>query len=133
MIIPCWRFTLRDRRPLDPPPVVQLRLTEIFNLGQIDRYEQEFTGYDEVAVGMCCHVDLLRMPNKDSSGMTDTSKLLCALDQGHIDPAPLPDSDFSQHLGPAISSSKIIPDSASSIQAPFPAPSHHPTSSLDND
>ena len=35
------RSVRKDRRPLDPPPVVRLRLFEGFNIGTPDEYEKE--------------------------------------------------------------------------------------------
>jgi hypothetical protein len=35
------RSVRKDRRPLDPPPVVRLRLFEGFNMGTEEQYEKE--------------------------------------------------------------------------------------------
>ncbi|KAI0076138.1 hypothetical protein K474DRAFT_1598569 [Panus rudis PR-1116 ss-1] len=62
------KYTHKDRRPLDPPPVVQFRLFEVFNVGEPNEYEREFTDYDMAALGMLCHVDLFQLPNARAGG-----------------------------------------------------------------
>ncbi|KAF9810984.1 hypothetical protein IEO21_06741 [Rhodonia placenta] len=53
------KYARKDRRPLDPPPVVQFRLFEVFNHGTPRETESEFDNYDEVTnLGILCHVDL---------------------------------------------------------------------------
>lgn len=52
------KFAKRDRRPLDPPPVVQLRMYQVFNAETDHPTEQEIPP-DQVEVGgLVCHVDL---------------------------------------------------------------------------
>ncbi|KAF8527186.1 velvet factor-domain-containing protein [Hysterangium stoloniferum] len=52
------RFAKRDRRPLDPPPVVRLRMYQVFNADSEHPTEQEISP-DQVEVGgLVCHVDL---------------------------------------------------------------------------
>ncbi|KAH9925295.1 velvet factor [Fomitopsis serialis] len=53
----------RDRRPLDPPPVVRLRLFETFNEGTPQESEREVSDVNEaVAYGFICYVDLFQWP-----------------------------------------------------------------------
>jgi len=52
------KFAKRDRRPLDPPPVVRFRMYQVFNAGTDHATEQEIPP-DQVEVGgLICHVDL---------------------------------------------------------------------------
>ncbi|THH12767.1 hypothetical protein EW146_g7387 [Bondarzewia mesenterica] len=58
-----FRYARKDRRPLDPPPVVQLRLFKVQNAGQHDQREVEVENYDEISnMGLICHVDLFPVP-----------------------------------------------------------------------
>jgi hypothetical protein len=40
------RYARVDRRPLDPPPVVQLKLFYVYNEGTDQEYEQEILNYE---------------------------------------------------------------------------------------
>ncbi|KAL4253249.1 hypothetical protein ABKN59_004738 [Abortiporus biennis] len=42
------KYARKDRRPLDPPPVVQLKLYQVFNHGTSRETEQEMDCYDDV-------------------------------------------------------------------------------------
>ncbi|ETW77395.1 developmental regulator VosA [Heterobasidion irregulare TC 32-1] len=55
------KYARKDRRPLDPPPVVQLRLYKV----QSDQREVEVENYDNM--GLICHVDLFPVPPQESS------------------------------------------------------------------
>ncbi|EMD37615.1 hypothetical protein CERSUDRAFT_114268 [Gelatoporia subvermispora B] len=62
------KFTQKDRRPLDPPPVARLRLFQIVNLGTPREYEVEFEHYEEaVAFGMTCHLDIFPVCGGDDT------------------------------------------------------------------
>ncbi|KZT66814.1 hypothetical protein DAEQUDRAFT_729781 [Daedalea quercina L-15889] len=54
----------RDRRPLDPPPVVRLRLFETINEGTPQETENEITDVNSeaIAYGFICFVDLFPWP-----------------------------------------------------------------------
>ncbi|GJJ14805.1 hypothetical protein Clacol_009073 [Clathrus columnatus] len=52
------RFAKRDRRPLDPPPVVQLRMYQVFNADTDHPTEQEIPPEQVEVGGLVCHVDL---------------------------------------------------------------------------
>lgn len=57
------KYARVDRRPLDPPPVVQLRLYQVFNYGTDAQYERELCDYSEVQTrGLLCCVDLFPAP-----------------------------------------------------------------------
>ncbi|OCH85121.1 hypothetical protein OBBRIDRAFT_763355 [Obba rivulosa] len=63
------KYARKDRRPLDPPPVVQLKLFEVFGHGLSSSYEREFDSYDEVmSFGFLCHVDLFPVRDVDLAG-----------------------------------------------------------------
>jgi len=40
------RYARVDRRPLDPPPVVQLQLFKVFNMGSMQETEKEIWDYE---------------------------------------------------------------------------------------
>ncbi|KAJ6489846.1 velvet factor-domain-containing protein [Mycena sanguinolenta] len=57
------RFGVVDRRPLDDPPVVLLRLFDVFNAGTCEGWEQEVQNYDDIPLtGLICTVDLFEVP-----------------------------------------------------------------------
>ncbi|KAA1471979.1 hypothetical protein DENSPDRAFT_838098 [Dentipellis sp. KUC8613] len=61
------KYARKDRRPLDPPPVVQLRLYSVHNAGTEQQTETEVEHYDEINnMGLICHVDLFPVPAQDS-------------------------------------------------------------------
>ncbi|KAH9474682.1 putative velvet family sexual development regulator [Psilocybe cubensis] len=60
------KYARVDRRPLDPPPVVLLKMFEVHNAGT-DREQEEEMEYDDVQVlGLLCTVDLFPVPGPDS-------------------------------------------------------------------
>ncbi|KAF8352122.1 velvet factor-domain-containing protein [Amanita rubescens] len=53
------KYARVDRRPLDPPPVVQMRIYEVLNAGSERETEREVPAYDSIEVlGFVCTVDL---------------------------------------------------------------------------
>ncbi|KAH9931918.1 velvet factor [Fomitopsis serialis] len=57
------KCAVKDRRPLDPPPVVRLRLFELDNVGTMQETEHELTNLSEpMALGFVCFVDLFPFP-----------------------------------------------------------------------
>ncbi|TBU30147.1 velvet factor-domain-containing protein [Dichomitus squalens] len=53
------KYGRKDKRPLDPPPVVQVKFFQLVRQGSMDQVEQEFDTYDEYdTFGLLCHVDL---------------------------------------------------------------------------
>ncbi|KAF8583784.1 hypothetical protein K439DRAFT_1390188 [Ramaria rubella] len=52
------KFAKRDRRPLDPPPVVRLRMYQVFNAETDHPTEQEIPAEQLEVGGLICHVDL---------------------------------------------------------------------------
>ncbi|KAI0716214.1 velvet factor-domain-containing protein [Fomitopsis betulina] len=62
------KYARKDRRPLDPPPVVQFQLFEVFNAGTPLQTEKEFEDYEEIkSFGVLCHVDLFPILDQDGS------------------------------------------------------------------
>ncbi|EMD37537.1 hypothetical protein CERSUDRAFT_114167 [Gelatoporia subvermispora B] len=62
------KYACKDRRPLDPPPVVRLRIIHVKNPGTPDERERDFGRYDElVAFGLTCHLDLFPVRGDDGS------------------------------------------------------------------
>ncbi|PCH37382.1 hypothetical protein WOLCODRAFT_109785 [Wolfiporia cocos MD-104 SS10] len=60
------RYARKDRRPLDPPPVVQFRLFEVLDAGTPRQREREFDCHDDLnSFGFVCHVDLYPVPDED--------------------------------------------------------------------
>lgn len=56
------KFAKRDRRPLDPPPVVRLRMFELLDAGHQSEREVELSA-DEIDVsGLIAHIDLFPVP-----------------------------------------------------------------------
>ncbi|KAI0372689.1 hypothetical protein BV20DRAFT_963751 [Pilatotrama ljubarskyi] len=106
------KYARKDKRPLDPPPVVVCRYYEVLDTGSGRIAEQEIDP-EQVAVGAICHVDLFPVPNDYEP-----------------DPKPTPHSGFSGdssfHLPPIQAGSAGQP-------LPFPVASHLPeVSSLHN-
>ncbi|KAG8913706.1 hypothetical protein FRC00_001776 [Tulasnella sp. 408] len=64
------KFAKRDRRPLDPPPVVRVRLWEVFDAGLPSQTERELAAEDVEVQGLVAHVDLFRA-NADGSVQVD--------------------------------------------------------------
>ncbi|KAL0946255.1 hypothetical protein HGRIS_012510 [Hohenbuehelia grisea] len=60
------KYARVDRRPLDPPPVVLLKLFYVYPTGPNDEpHEDEVQNYDEVQnLGLVCTVDLFPVPSQ---------------------------------------------------------------------
>ncbi|CAE6367826.1 unnamed protein product [Rhizoctonia solani] len=52
------KFARRDRRPVDPPPVVRLRMFEVIQEGTVDQREEEIPADSIETSGLVAHVDL---------------------------------------------------------------------------
>ncbi|KAJ3506341.1 hypothetical protein NMY22_g17283 [Coprinellus aureogranulatus] len=62
------KYARVDRRPLDPPPVVLLKLYSVIDSGTDHEAEQEVSNYEEVQnVGLVCTVDLFPVPGPSGS------------------------------------------------------------------
>ncbi|KII86946.1 hypothetical protein PLICRDRAFT_43633 [Plicaturopsis crispa FD-325 SS-3] len=56
-----------DRRNVDPPPIVMLRIFRVINPGTYQEYEQEIEHYESLQIiGFLCHIDLFPVPDEDS-------------------------------------------------------------------
>lgn len=68
------KYARKDRRPLDPPPVVQLKLYDILRPGTAYEEHKEFESYDDIGgFGVLCHIDLFQVsPHEEQS--TDPSE-----------------------------------------------------------
>ncbi|GLB39943.1 putative velvet factor [Lyophyllum shimeji] len=63
------KYAKVDRRPLDPPPVVHLRLFQVYDAGTDREMEKEIEDYEEVQVlGLLCTVDLFPVPPSPDTG-----------------------------------------------------------------
>ncbi|KAF9451986.1 hypothetical protein P691DRAFT_287496 [Macrolepiota fuliginosa MF-IS2] len=59
------KYAKVDRRPLDPPPAVMVRLKYIGNPGTPGQWEEEVGSYEEIQnLGILCGVDLFPIPDK---------------------------------------------------------------------
>ncbi|PCH37383.1 hypothetical protein WOLCODRAFT_109788 [Wolfiporia cocos MD-104 SS10] len=60
------KYARKDRRPLDPPPVVQFRLFEVLDAGTPRQREREFDCHEDLnSFGAMCFVDLYPVPDED--------------------------------------------------------------------
>ncbi|RDB24850.1 hypothetical protein Hypma_007778 [Hypsizygus marmoreus] len=58
------KYAKVDRRPLDPPPVVLLRVFRVHDKGKDRQWEEEISHYEELAnMGIMCTVDLFPVPD----------------------------------------------------------------------
>ncbi|EMD38751.1 hypothetical protein CERSUDRAFT_104101 [Gelatoporia subvermispora B] len=99
------KYARKDRRPLDPPPVVHLRLFEVSDNTLQFPHEKEITTYtDAMSFGFLCHVDLFPVlsggvpidPPQDSPTYSQQSEWMESRESGMSSsttmqhPAPLP-------------------------------------------
>ncbi|KIK97944.1 hypothetical protein PAXRUDRAFT_9873 [Paxillus rubicundulus Ve08.2h10] len=71
------KYARVDRRPLDPPPVVLLKLYQVFNYGTESEYERELHNYSDIhTLGLLCSVDLFPVPTaaRDGSAIPQSHK-----------------------------------------------------------
>lgn len=113
------KYARVDRRPLDPPPVVQLRLYYIHNEGTDHESEQEVQDYDDVqSLGLLCNVDLFPVPAQPDSSSESGS--LTRLHHPHqlppvVEPIRPPSGS---HPLPSILSTDQLPPLSSSSRVP---------------
>ncbi|KAG1859256.1 velvet factor-domain-containing protein [Suillus subluteus] len=111
------KYARVDRRPLDPPPVVQLRLYHIHNEGTDHESEQEVQDYDDVqSLGLLCNVDLFPVPTQPDSS-SEPGSLLRLPHQLSPEVQPVRPSSGSYAL-PSILSTDQFPPSSSSSKVP---------------
>lgn len=103
------KYARKDRRPLDPPPVVQLKFFYAFP--GTDTPDREVENYDEINnMGLICHVDLFPVPPSDSP-------------DGSADPKR---RDQSQGSPGRASSSTMSPTPPGAQQYPYTYPAPQP-------
>jgi len=66
------KFAKRDRRPLDPPPVIRLRMFELLDEGLPTQREEEIPADDIDISGLVAHLDLFPVP-QPTDGATSTA------------------------------------------------------------
>ncbi|KAF8490393.1 velvet factor-domain-containing protein [Gautieria morchelliformis] len=98
------KFAKRDRRPVDPPPVVRLRMYQVFNAETDHPTDQEIPAEQIEVGGLICHVDLYA-----------------------IRPTPYP---HSRPVGSGEGSSAAPPAPQATLVAPLPAEESKVTTSL---
>ncbi|KAI0340257.1 hypothetical protein BDW22DRAFT_1360183 [Trametopsis cervina] len=109
--LPSFRYARKDRRPLDPPPVVQLKLMQLKFQGQVFERFEEYDKYDDAqGFGLLCHIDLFPVPPQDEPP----------------DPASSPNK--RRRKSPSASRPTTATTPAASV-SPTPAPSVPSTSS----
>lgn len=69
------KYGSKDRRPLDPPPVVQLRIFRVHNPGTSQETEEELAYTDALTVGLICHADLFPAHAPDKSQETGSESM----------------------------------------------------------
>ncbi|KZT70814.1 hypothetical protein DAEQUDRAFT_810404 [Daedalea quercina L-15889] len=103
---------IKDRRPLDPPPVVKLRLFEVANPGTAQETERELVDVTEpISLGFVCFVDLFPFPNPDAAGPTTAQGATGPL---HLSSASSSGPSYGHYGEPGGSSSTSL------VEAPFP-------------
>ncbi|KAG1819144.1 velvet factor-domain-containing protein [Suillus subaureus] len=110
------KYARVDRRPLDPPPVVQLRLYYIHNEGDHES-EHEVQDYDEIQnLGLLCNVDLFPVSTQpDSSSEPGSLPRLPHQLSPVVQPVRPPSGGYSL---PSISSTDQLPPLSSSSRIP---------------
>ncbi|KAI0358194.1 hypothetical protein OH77DRAFT_1397521, partial [Trametes cingulata] len=111
------KYARKDKRPLDPPPVVACHFFEVTRSSpSAPAYEREFEPEQVQTLGTFCHVDLFAVPEEFSSGMvsrqpqTDgaspSTLTLSPLQMGSSYPAPQW-SSTPLNLPPLVSSTPV--------------------------
>ncbi|KII91078.1 hypothetical protein PLICRDRAFT_106258 [Plicaturopsis crispa FD-325 SS-3] len=121
------KYAKVDRRPIDPPPVVWLRLFLVFNPGTDQEYEQEVEDYNAVAnLGLLCYVDLFPVPEVPQAETPATHVSAPSLRQASSSriPGPIP---YSYDLGGP--SNQVYTD----VQALSAVPHQIPGTEIDRD
>ncbi|KAL6304668.1 velvet factor-domain-containing protein [Sparassis latifolia] len=128
------KYARKDRRPLDPPPVVQFRLFEVYNAGTPREIEKEFENYDDIkSLGLLCHVDLFPVPGDDDADVPQVESSRLRPEEQYESPSAPSSSTMSTSLlhpssFPGISAqvnrgfSSMPPSLSSSYTVPPPLP-----------
>ncbi|KDQ57083.1 hypothetical protein JAAARDRAFT_194263 [Jaapia argillacea MUCL 33604] len=68
------KYAVKDRRPLEPPPVVQAKLFRVLHAETPHQFEEEIVNLDDVVEsGLICHVDLFPVPSLSGAPTTTGS------------------------------------------------------------
>jgi len=60
------KYARVDRRPIDPPPAVQLRLFRVHSAGTPTRWEEEIANYEDILnLGLMCTLDMFPIPGPE--------------------------------------------------------------------
>ncbi|KAG1769834.1 velvet factor-domain-containing protein [Suillus occidentalis] len=116
------KYARVDRRPLDPPPVVQLRLYDVHNEGTDHESEQEVRDYDEIQnIGLLCNVDLFPVSTQSDSSSEPgpLPHLPHQLSSAAVQPICPPSSEAGGYPLPSIISADQLPSSSSSSRLPM--------------
>jgi len=85
-----------DRRPLDPPPAVLLKLYFVYNHGTERETEREVENYDEVQnLGLLCNVDLFPVPPSEVTDKTTEQQRPEASSSNHMNYSSSTPSPYS--------------------------------------
>lgn len=126
------KYARVDRRPLDPPPAVLLKLFFVYNHGTDRQTEREVENYDDVQnLGLLCNVDLFSVPPSavaDKATMDAEQQRPEASSSNHMDyasPAQPPYSpDGHQHF--TYPPPNVYPGQQNSMPMPPPPSLHAP-------
>ncbi|KAG9313768.1 velvet factor-domain-containing protein [Chiua virens] len=114
------KYARVDRRPLDPPPVVLLKLYQVFNHGTEAQYEREIQDYSEVnTLGLLCNVDLYPVPTTTRHPSHSSSHF------HHYQRHPSPESSHAEPLYRPHSNLASIQLPPLPTRPALPQPSHH--------
>lgn len=109
------KYARVDRRPLDPPPVVQLRLYHIHNEGTDHESEEEVQNYDEIQnLGLLCSADLFSVSAHTNSSSEPGSLSHPPHQISPVVPPARPPSGGRYSLPPIPSTDQLPPSSSSS-------------------
>lgn len=105
----------KDRRPLDPPPVVSLKYFEMIHYGEEGQYEREIPAEEVEIGGLICQVDLFRVTIPPSEAEVQSMQMQAAQQIAHAQAMPLPGV---HHYPPGSS----LPGVYGSAPLPYQAP-----------
>jgi len=84
------KFASMDRRPIDPPPVIFLRLFEVFNFATPVEFEVELDSYESIDVlGLMCSAEIFSADDVLESG-NHTSQYGPIITDDSLPPLPTP-------------------------------------------
>jgi len=124
------KYARVDRRPLDPPPAVLLKLYFVYNAGTDRQTEREVENYDDVQnLGLLCNVDLFPVPtseHQDKPTIDIADQTLEASTSNHMDYASSTPSPYSPGTHQHFSFSPPNVYDAQQNSMPMPPPPSRP-------